>query len=132
MPEGLHEDGSGLVDGEQRPCLYCERPLTWEADRGIWTGYHALNCPMHKQNVKANAAALTKVTDNTTGLDQVIGPSGQPLWKATFKTRRSGVRVTEITHVRARTYDGAVLVLRETRPDAPRDAEIQEVRTTEE
>jgi hypothetical protein len=68
------------------------------------------------------------------GAQDVIGPSSAPLWAVTFSLHRlaaqdSGVDFIETRHVRAATYDGAILLTREMVPEKIIDVEASQITT---
>jgi hypothetical protein len=66
-------------------------------------------------------------TPETFNPEQTIGPAGQPIWVVTCSFERIATIVTETVHVRAETYDGAVLLARELFPERMIDAEAQRI-----
>lgn len=86
------------------------------SDRCKWCGEdggdHAPDCL-----VRRAMPPVEPIPGGVVGPEDIIGPSGQPLWVVTAATGRAvgGVVVTDTFHVRAASYDGAMLLAREVR-----------------
>lgn len=114
-----------------RDCPNCSAFLTWGGVGVGWTGLHESWCPVAKSKAR-NDAAPVDPTDGVVALDTVIGPVGQPVWSVTVSLHRAaanaiGENYTEHVHVRARIYDGAILLARELFPESMIDAEAHQV-----
>jgi hypothetical protein len=107
-----------------RPCTRCNSPLRWNPDLHTWEGQHKPACPVahnpaRQANEIANALKPGSVIDAPEAdYEYVAGPTGAQLWSVTASTGRTvgGEHITDTFHVRADSYDGALLIAREMRP----------------
>ena len=100
-------------------CPKCTTGMEW---KGVMRGYYCPTCDEDAADRKAEerngAAAGTRVIQNAVqnviSTEAIAGPGGQPVWAVTAQLRRPGrENYTETIHVRAVTYDGALLVAKE-------------------
>lgn len=92
------------------PCQNCAQTMSWQ---GTIKGWYCVNCG-YSRAAQTPTGEVRETVENVVSSETIIGCTTGPVWTITCTAKRLGVEhYVETLHVRAISYDGAILLAKE-------------------